>query len=82
MNRAEDGKYPDGMTMCWFLGGMWYDESERKLYAPMHVEQAWINREHPVASWACRKIAMATSTNKGKTWHYEGRHHHLRNVLL
>jgi hypothetical protein len=23
MTRVEDGVYPEGMTSCWFLGGMW-----------------------------------------------------------
>lgn len=72
MSRVKDGGYPDGMTMCWFLGGMWFDESERKLYAPMHVEQDGIRRSHPVAPWGCRKIILATSTDKGRTWRYEG----------
>ena len=58
--------------MGWFLGGMWYDESERKLYAPMHVEQEGSNRFHPAVGWFSRKIALATSTDKGKTWKYEG----------
>jgi hypothetical protein len=66
--RVEDGSYPDGMTACWFLGGMWYDEENRKLYAPMHVEQDGPRRDYP----GCRKIALATSTDKGKTWRYEG----------
>jgi hypothetical protein len=51
---------------------MWYDESERKLYAPMHVEQNGQRRSDPVAVWGCRKIVLATSTDKGKTWGYEG----------
>jgi hypothetical protein len=68
MTRVEDGTYPDGMTACWFLGGMWYDESEQKLYAPMHVEQDGIRRTFP----GSRKIALGTSTDQGKTWHYEG----------
>jgi len=72
MTQVEDGKYPDGMTMCWFLGGMWYDESERKLYAPMHVEQDGPRRSDPVAVWGCLKIVLTTSTDKGKTWSYEG----------
>jgi len=72
LTRMENCPYPEGMTMCWFLGGMWYDESEAKLYAPMHVEQAGKNRENPVAPWPCRKISLATSTDKGKSWRYEG----------
>ncbi len=68
MTRVEDGTYPDGMTSCWFLGGMWYDESEKKLYAPMHIEHDGIRRSYPFS----RKIALATSTDKGRFWHYEG----------
>jgi hypothetical protein len=68
MTRVEDGTYPDGMTSCWFLGGMWYDESEKKLYAPMHIEHDGIRRSYPFS----RKIALATSSDKGRTWHYEG----------
>jgi hypothetical protein len=68
MTRVEDGTYPDGMTSCWFLGGMWYDESEKKLYAPMHIEHDGIRRSYPFS----RKIALATSKDKGKTWRYEG----------
>ncbi len=70
MVRVEDGGYPEGMTACWFLGGMWYDSSAGKLYAPMHVEQDGHRRGYP--GWGCRKIALATSTDKGGTWKYEG----------
>ena len=68
MTRVEDGTYPDGMSSCWFLGGMWYDQSEKKLYAPMHIEPDGIRRSYPFS----RKIALATSTDKGRTWRYEG----------
>ena len=68
MTRVEDGAYPDGMTSCWFLGGMYYDEEEKKLYAPMHIEHDGIRRTYPFS----RKIALATSIDKGRTWHYEG----------
>jgi hypothetical protein len=68
LTRVEDGTYPDGMTSCWFLGGIWYDKSESKLYAPMHVEHDGPRRKLPFA----RKIALATSRDKGLTWKYEG----------
>ena len=68
LTRVEDGTYPDGMTSCWFLGGMWYDKSEGKLYAPMHIEADGPRRAYPFS----RKIALATSVNKGLTWQYEG----------
>jgi hypothetical protein len=72
MTRVEDGTYPPEVGLGWFLGGMWYEESERKLYAPVHIEQEGSYRNHPVIGWASRKIALATSTDKGKTWKYEG----------
>ncbi len=66
--RVEDGLYPDGMTSCWFLGGMWYDDSGKKLYAAMHIEADGPRRAYPFS----RKIALATSVDKGRTWSYEG----------
>lgn len=68
MVRVEDGTYPDGMTACWFLGGMWYHAQERKLYAPMHVEQDGERRLYT----NLRKIALGTSVDQGRTWKYEG----------
>jgi hypothetical protein len=68
LSRVEDGTYPDGMSACWFLGGMWYDEQEKKLYAPMHIEHDGPRRMYPFS----RKIALATSMDKGRTWRYEG----------
>jgi hypothetical protein len=47
---------------------MYYDEAEKKLYAPMHIEHDGIRRTYPFS----RKIALATSTDKGRTWRYEG----------
>lgn len=72
MTRVEDGNYPPEVGLGWFLGGMWYDEKERKLYAPMHVEMEGSDRYRPAVGWFSRKIALATSTDKGKTWKYEG----------
>ena len=72
MTRVEDGTYPPEAGLGWFLGGMWYDEAERKLYAPMHIEMEGSYRYHPAIGWVSRKIALATSTDKGKTWKYEG----------
>jgi hypothetical protein len=68
MVRVEDAIYPDGMTSCWFLGGMWYDRAEKKLYAPMHVEHDGVRRTYPFS----RKIALAISLDKGRTWQYQG----------
>ena len=50
----------------YMLGGMWYDASEKKLYAPMHCETpGYAGNIH-------RQIHLATSTDKGLSWHYEG----------
>jgi hypothetical protein len=58
--------------LAWFLGGMWYDSAEKRLYAPMHVEALGVNRESPVAPWPSRKVILATSTDQGRTWRDEG----------
>ena len=43
----------------YMLGGMWYDASEKKLYAPMHCETpGYAGNIH-------RQIHLATSTDKG-----------------
>jgi hypothetical protein len=53
-----------------FCGGMWYDHLTRKLYAPIHCEY---DREiSPPAGWSRKKTRLATSTDKGLTWHLEG----------
>src|SRR5208282_3140320 len=49
MVQQEDAITPPGYQMAWFLGGMWFDQSERKLYAPMHIEALGTNRDGPVA---------------------------------
>jgi hypothetical protein len=72
MTRREDSSFPAGYNLAWILGGLWYDEGARKLYAPMHVEAEGINRNGPVAPWPSRKVILATSTDKGRTWHDEG----------
>ena len=72
MTRQEDATWPAGYHLGWFLGGMWYDDAERKLYAPMHIEAEAVNRDGPVAPWPARKVILVTSTDKGKTWHDEG----------
>ncbi len=72
LTRQEDAVVPPGYQMAWFLGGMWYDDAEHKLYAPMHIEALGTNRDGPVAPWPSRKILLATSTDKGRTWHDEG----------
>jgi len=52
----------------YMLGGMWYDKEEKKLYAPMHCEYL----ETEVSSMVQRQIHLASSTDKGLTWKYEG----------
>lgn len=56
-----DAAQPD-MNGAYILGGMWYDETEKKLYAPLHHEH--------LRAW--KQVALATSTDKGLTWKYEG----------
>jgi hypothetical protein len=61
-------RQPDGdvsqpaMKGAYILGGMWYDETEKKLYAPLHHEKLRL--------W--KQVSMATSSDKGLTWKYEG----------
>ena len=53
-----------------FCGGLWYDSTAGKLYAPIHCEY---EREiSPPAGWTRKKTRLATSTDKGLTWHMEG----------
>lgn len=72
MTRMEDGAYPPEVGLGWLLGGLWYDQAERKLYAPVHIEQEGSYRFHPAWGWFSRKIGLATSVDKGKTWDYAG----------
>jgi hypothetical protein len=72
MTQMEDGTYPPEVGLGWLLGGLWYDQAERKLYAPVHIEQEGNYRFHPAWGWFSRKIGLATSVDKGKTWKYEG----------
>ncbi|MGA2633634.1 MAG: hypothetical protein ABSF16_05315 [Terracidiphilus sp.] len=63
--RQEDGSaaLPKG---AYILGGVWYNGAEKKLYAPLHYEV-----EHYLKI-VFREIHLATSTDKGMTWKYEG----------
>ncbi len=63
--RQLDGKadLPKG---AYILGGVWYDASDKKLYATLHYEI------HGLAPTILREIHLATSTDKGLTWKYEG----------
>lgn len=67
--RQPDGKAPfPQIKRPYFLGGMWYDESEKKLYAPMHCEY-YEPKNVPMFE---RQMHLATSVDRGLTWHYEG----------
>lgn len=66
--RQPDGSAPFPARRPYMLGGMWYDSGERKLYAPMHCEYYEEGHRSPPE----RQIHLATSTDKGLTWHYEG----------
>ena len=64
-------RQPDGSTSAfppgtYILGGVWYDASDKKLYAPLHTEV------HNVVLPILREIHLASSTDKGLTWKYEG----------
>lgn len=53
-----------------FCGGLWYDSTAGKLYAPIHCE--YERGISPPAGWTRKKTRLATSTDKGLTWHLEG----------
>jgi hypothetical protein len=57
----------------YILGGAWYDSSNHILYAPMHCEYASVyGGRGGVGVTLNRQIHLATSTDKGLTWNYEG----------
>jgi hypothetical protein len=64
--RQPDGAAEFPLRAGYMLGGMWYEDNEGKLYAPMHCEV--IGHANGVE----REIHLATSMDKGLTWHYEG----------
>lgn len=63
--RQEDGRAatPKG---AYILGGIWYNASEKKLYAPLHYEV----EQFPGGVF--REVHLATSTDTGMNWKYEG----------
>ncbi len=69
-------RQPDGMILVeggvstHFCGGLWYDAGAGKLYAPIHCE--YERGISPPAGWTRKKTRLATSTDKGLTWHLEG----------
>jgi hypothetical protein len=73
--RQPDGKlnptHPTYGTVVhpYMLGGMWYDPTEKKLYAPMHCEYAPPTQGEGIV---LRQVHLATSTDRGLSWSYEG----------
>ncbi len=69
-------RQPDGVIVVepgvstHFCGGLWYDAGAGKLYAPIHCE--YDRKISPPAGWTRKKTRLATSTDKGLTWHLEG----------
>jgi hypothetical protein len=64
-------RQPDGVASFpiragYILGGIWYDADTKTLYAPLHDEEA------PYGQNVERRIHLASSTDKGLTWKYEG----------
>ena len=64
--RQPDGARSFPINAPYILGGMWYDKEAHKLYAPLHCE-VW-----SYAGWPVREVHLASSTDKGLTWKYEG----------
>ncbi|MBM4149563.1 MAG: hypothetical protein FJ224_11060 [Lentisphaerae bacterium] len=64
--RNENRKHVDRPYM---LGGMWYDTEGKKLYAPMHCET---HLAITGVAGGDRQIHLSSSTDKGKSWKYEG----------
>ena len=66
--KQKDGtvNFPAFLRAPYLLGGMWYDTIEKKLYAPMHCEVEKYN------GLVMREIHLASSTDKGLSWKYEG----------
>lgn len=75
--RQPDGSLKTPLRGPYLLGGMWYDSSDKKLYAPIHNEAnpfygPWNGQKHADAHNVERQIHLASSTDKGLTWNYEG----------
>lgn len=64
--RQADGKMFTDISRPYILGGMWYDPTDKKLYAPLHCE----TRGYYTS--ILRQIHLASSTDLGLTWNYEG----------
>lgn len=59
---------PNGDDKYW-LGGTWRDPANGKWYATVHVEFKYEGKPYFTHY---RRMGLATSTDKGATWHYEG----------
>jgi len=64
--RQPDGAISTPVSRPYILGGMWYDAKDQILYAPLHCET------RGYYTTILRQIALASSTDKGLTWKYEG----------
>jgi hypothetical protein len=64
--RQPDGAASFSIRAGYILGGIWYDAGTKTLYAPLHDEEASYGTNVE------RRIHLASSTDKGLTWKYEG----------
>lgn len=60
---------PNGDDLYWTCG-LWIDPSNGKWYTTVHIESRYIEPT-PFGGWT-RRIGLATSTDEGRNWHYEG----------
>jgi len=69
--RQEDGiiEVEKGVSTH-FCGGLWYDADTGTLYALIHCE--YKNNISPPAGWSRKKVRLATSPDKGRTWRLVG----------
>ncbi len=64
--RQPDGAATFPIRGGYILGGLWYDQETKTLYAPLHCEVV----RYPTN--IRREIHLASSKDKGLTWNYEG----------
>lgn len=64
--RQSNGSIYTPVSRPYILGGMWYDSADKKLYAPLHCET------RGYYTTILRQIHLASSTDMGLTWKYEG----------
>jgi len=70
-NGALDGSFtqPHGDDAYWLGGGLWVDPATGKWYTLCEIE---FNYYPSVGENPYGRTGLATSTDKGHTWHYEG----------